>query len=451
MKAHLRLFLALLALATPTFAQSPAKLKQELRTKEAAAKKNPDALFEAATWAADKELANDAKRIFQAVLKLKPDHEGANLALGNELVEGKWMPAKEAEALRKKAQAAEFAAKGFVEIAGIWVEPDQVDDAKRGVFHHDGELVGKDEKAALMKGLVRHPETGELIDAKYLEQASKRYFPISSTRWVDEKEANQFHSDVKRPWVVRTTDCTILSTLAIAKIQELRGEADIGITRVKPLLGGAVPSKRPVILIAATQSEYRDISNQLGDGTDACGSALIREEALMTVPYVGDVRVAICDNDKDWGTRYLRHAAAIAYANSVAIDRGISLPLWFLHGVGGYTRCFQTDSDAGWLGKQHQQKGGVRNLKGFFSGYSISGEMEPTAIAANIYQAGLMFSFALSGADEKTTAAMREVTGLLAGTEKGKADKAFAALEAALIAAEPKVAAHMQELISKSP
>jgi hypothetical protein len=77
--------------------------------------------------------------------------------------------------------------------------------------------------------------------------------------------------------------------------------------------------------------------------------------------------------------------------------------------------------------------------------------MEPTAIAANIYQAGLMFSFALSGADEKTTAAMREVTGLLAGTEKGKADKAFAALEAALIAAEPKVAAHMQELISKSP
>ncbi len=453
MKAPLQLFLALVTLAVPVLAQSPAKLKQELRAKEAAAKKDPEALFDAGQWAADKALATDAKRIFQVVLKLKPDHEGANLALGNELVDGKWLPAKEADALRQKLMAAEFSAKGYVEVAGIWVEPGQVEDAKQGVFHHDNEVVTKEEKVALLKGMVRHPETGELIDAKFLEQAGKRYFPLGSTRWVDEKEANQFHSDLKRPWVVRTAHCTILSTLAIAKIQEMRGEADIGVERVKPLLGGMEPgpARRPVILIAATESEYRDLGNGLGDGTDACGSALVREEAAMHIPFVGDVRGAICNNDKNWNLRYLRHAAAITCANGVAADRGITLPLWFLHGIGSYTSRFQTDSDAGWFGKLHMQKGGVRNLKSFFSGFAISGEMESTAIDYNIYQAGLMFSFAATGSDEAVTAALHEVGNLLNGTSKGKFDKAIGKLEAALIAAEPKIAAHLQELISKSP
>lgn len=453
MKVPFRLFLALATLAVSAVAQSPAKLKQELKAKEAAAKKDPDALFDAGAWAADKELANDAKRIFQAVLKLKPDHEGANQALGNELVDGKWVPAKEAAALRKKAVAAEFAAKGYVEVDGIWVEPDHVEEAKRGTFQHDGERVTKEEKLALQEGLVRHPETGQLIEAKHLEQAQKRYFPVSDTRWVDEKEANQFHSELKRPWLVRTTNCTILSTLPLAKIQEMRGEADSAIERIKPLLGGAVPSpkRRPVVFLAATRSEYQDLGNGLGDGTDACGSALVREDATMQLPFLGEVRPAICNNDKDWGQRYLRHAAALACANGVAQDQGVTLPLWFLHGIGSYTSRFPNESDAGWFGKQHQQKGGVRSLKNFFSSFAIGGDMEPTAMDFNLYQAGLMFSFASTGADEGVTAAFQDVTNLLNGTNKAKADKVIAKFEAALIAAEPKIVAHLQEVVAKSP
>jgi hypothetical protein len=453
MKAPLRTLLALAALAVPALGQAPAKLKQELRAKETAAKKDPDALFAAGQWAAEKEMAAEAKRIFQAVLKLKPDHEGANQALGNELVEGKWLPAKDAEALRKKAMAAEYAAKGFVEVDGIWVEPELVADAKRGVFHHEDELVTKEEKLALLKGMVRHPETGELIDSKHLEQASKRYFQMGPSRWVDEKDANSFHSDIKRPWVVRSSHCTLLSTLAIAKIQELRGEADAGVERVKSWFGGIAPTprRRPVILIASTEAEYRDIGNGLGDGTDACGSALAREEATMRIPYLGDVRGAICNNHKDWGPRYLRHAAAIAYAHGVAADQGITLPLWFLHGIGSYTSRFHTDADAAWFGKLHQQKGGVRGLKNFFSTFAISGEMESTAIDYNIYQAGLMFSFAASGGDDQVVAAMQEVTALLSGTSQGKAEKAFAKLEAALVAAESKISSYLQAVIAKSP
>jgi len=81
------LFVMLLALA-PALAQSAAQLKSELKAKETAAKKDPEKLFETAKWAKEKALAVDAKRLFEAVLKVKPDHAGANEALGNQLIEG---------------------------------------------------------------------------------------------------------------------------------------------------------------------------------------------------------------------------------------------------------------------------------------------------------------------------------------------------------------------------
>jgi hypothetical protein len=449
-----RLLLALALGVLPALAQSPSQLKNELKTKEAAAKKDPDALFEVGKWAADKALAADAKRIYQAIVKLKPDHAGANEALGNALVEGKWIPVKEADALRKKALAAEYAAKGFVEVDGVWVPKDQADDAKKGIFHHESELVTKDEMIGLQAGKVRHPETGELIDARHLEKAQNKYYPVGSEgRWVDLKEADTYHSDVKRPWLVRTRHGTLISTLGLAKITELQQQLDAGVDRVAPLLGGKVPppTLRPVVLVAATESEFRDYGQTLGDGTDACGACLIREEAKLVVPGIGAVRGAVCYNEKTWGPLNVRHAAALAYAHAVASMGDAELPLWLLHGIGSYTSRFQTDSDAGWLGKPHLQRGGVRNLKSFFQGFAISGDMESTAIAYNLYQAGLCIAFAAQGGDQTCTEAMKAVTASLSSGAKGAAAKAIAKLETDLIAAEPKIAAYLQQLIAKAP
>ena len=110
MHTILRCFFVLLLALAPAHAQSAAQLKTELKAKETSAKKDPEKLFETAQWAKEKALAVDAKRLFEAVLKVKPDHAGANEALGNQLVEGKWLAAKDADALRKKALAAEYAA-----------------------------------------------------------------------------------------------------------------------------------------------------------------------------------------------------------------------------------------------------------------------------------------------------------------------------------------------------
>ncbi len=448
-----RLLLAFAICALPAIGQTAAKLQQELRSKETAAKKDADKLFEVAKWAAEKALANDAKRIFQVILKVKPDHPGANEALGNDLVEGKWLPKKEAELLRKKAQAAEYAAKGFVDVGGIWVEKDKVDDAKRGVFHHEGEVVNKLEKTAFLAGLVRHPETGEIIDAKHLEKAKSGYYPVGGEgRWVDKKEADTYHSDVKRPWLVRTTWGTIMSTLGLAKIQELAAQVDLGILRVLPILGADSlhPDRRPVILIAATRTEYTDYGQAMSDGTDACGAFVVPEEGALELPYLGSVRMAICDNDKDMGTRYIRHAAALAAANAFATGAGVDLPPWLEHAFGSYTSRFQDDSDAGWFGKQHVQRGGVGNVKAFFPSFAISGDMEPKDISNNLYQAGLLLSFAVSGQDEKCNEALKAISAVLGGG-KGNADKAITKLQAALIDAQPKIVTHLQQLISKSP
>jgi hypothetical protein len=433
--------------ALPALAQN-SKLKGELQKKETAAKKDPEQLLAVAKWASENSLADDAKRIYQAILKIQPDNKGANEGLGNELVEGKWMPAKEAAALRKQAIATENAAKGLVEVGGVWVEKDKVDDAKRGIYHFENDVVTKEEIVALQSGKVRHPETGELIDAKDAEKAKSDLFLVNG-KWVDRKEADTFHSDFKRPWIIRTGKGMFVSTLSRDNIQKLERFVDRGIEEVMPLFGNKVltPAHRPVVIVAATRSEYTDFGQPFGDGTDACGTYLMREEAKMKLPYLGEVRPGICVNDKDWGSRYIRHAAALAYANGCAEEAGVDLPLWFLHAVGSYTSRFETDSDAGFLGRGRT----ARNLKGFFASFAISGDMESKDIATNIYLAGLMLSYAVKGGDAKCTEAMQAVTAILAGTAKGNFAKALTALQQDLIASEAKVEDYLQKLVAKGP
>jgi hypothetical protein len=436
--------------AAPAFAQD--KLKNELKAKEAAAKKDPDQLFEVGKWAADKSLVSDSKRIYQAVLKIKPDHAGANEALGNELVEGKWLPAKEADALRKKAIAAENAAKGLVEVGGIWVEKDKADEAKHGIFHYENDIVTKEEMLAFQAGKVRHPETGEIIDAKHLEQAKNNYFPISNGRWVDQKEADTWHSDLKRPWIVRTQCGLFVSTLSLSKIDELKILVDQGIRRVEALLGSKVlaATHRPVVFVAATQSEFQDLGTALGDGTDACGTYLTREDAKMVLPFVGETRPAVCFNEKGWVSNYIRHCAALAYAHGVSEEAGVDMPLWFLHGIGSISSRFMTDAEAGGFAKQFQKDGKITGIKAFFASFAINGEMEAHEIQYNLFKAGLMLSFATTGGDAKVTETMQALTSLLAGTSKGNFEKLLTKLQGQLIDSEAAINAHFQKLIAKA-
>jgi hypothetical protein len=438
---------AILSLAIPALAQTPAQLKQELRTKEAAAKKDPDALFEAGKWASDKGLAAEAKRIYLAVLKIKPDHEGANTGLGNALFDGKWLPAKEAEGLRKKAEAAEYAAKGMVEVQGVWVEKEHEADAKQGVFHHENQLVTKEEKLALMRGMVRHPDTEELIDAKNLEKAQSHYFPIGKEgRWVDEKEADKYHSDIERPWIVRSAHCTIISTLPFAKIGEFKQQVDRGYECAAKLFGSQPlpPLHRPVVIIAASQDEFRQYGQAFGDGTSSWSAFGLRDEAVFAIPRQGHAKGAVCDGTGAIGPYNVRDAAGIAYAEARAAAAGSALPLWLRHGAGTYASRFENRSIAAFYAKPHIARGGVRNLKAYFAGWDLNGDMSGDELIHTTFQAGLLLDFALDGGDPACKAALEGVAEAL--SKKGDATKAFEKLQAALIAAEKQVAEHLKKL-----
>lgn len=445
--------LALAILAAPLASQSAAVLKKQLKKQESAAKKDPDALFEAGKWAKEANLEKDATRIFKKVLKLAKDHAGANTELGNELVDGKWWPEKVAKKMRAKAMQAEYSAKGYKKIDDIWIPPAEVANARKGIFMHEGKQVTRDDKEQLQAGKVRHPATGQLIDKSNLEKANSGNFPLRDGKWGDQKEANKYHSEVARPWIIRTPSAQIMSTLPFEKIESLKTHVEQGIEQVMPLCGNRElpPAKRPVIIIAKTQSEYNDFGSNLGDGTDITGAFLITDEAEFSVPGQGQIRPAICYNDKTWGLRYIRHAAAMAYVNAVAEEAGADLPLWLVQGIGTFTSRFGNDSDAGWFGKAHMTKGGLSNIKSFLKGYVLNADLEQTKVDFNLYQAGLMISFATRGGNQEVTDAMLTLTDTLSGKAKGNASKAIAKLESALADAQDDVAKHLQMLISKAP
>lgn len=453
MKLLTTITVALTLLATPLAAQSASQLKRELKGLERQAKKDPDALFNAGKWAKEVSLEKDAVRIFKKVIKLDKDHIGARTALGDEQIEGKWVSAKQAKKIREAALLAKYKAKGFKKIDDIWVPPDQVSDARKGIFYHEGKKVARFEKVALQDGKVMHPVTGQFIAAKDLEKAEKGYFPLRDGKWGDEAEANKYHSEVTRPWFIRTTYATIASTLPIAKITELKAQADQGHEKVAPLFGNRelTPDKRPLIIIAKTQSEYTNYGNQLGDGTDIVGAFLITDEAEFTIRGQGLIRPAICYNEKNWGLRYIRHAAALGYVNAIAEEAGADLPLWFVHGVGTYTSRFENASDAGWFGKQHVSKGGVTSIKSFFKTFALSADVEQSQVDHNLYQAGLLLSYATQGGNNEVTDAMVELTNTLSGKGKGSASKAITKLEGLLAESRDQVVAHMNKLIAQAP
>lgn len=445
--------LTLFVFAVPAPGQTAAQLKRELRDKETAAKKDPDALLEVGKWAAEKGLAADAKRIYQNVLRIDPGHAGANEALGNELVDGKWLTAADAKALRDKAREAEFKARGMVQVAGVWVEKDHVEDARRGVFHLDGRLWTKDEYEALTSGMVRHPVTGEIIEAKHLEAAQERRFPIGTEgRWADEQDANHYHRDPQRPWIVHTHNCVLISTLPIAKLEEVTHFADRGVERVQPILGmrRPRPAERPTIVIAATESEFNDWGQRLGDETSAYAVFLAEEGGTVHVPLQGDVRPVVCHMHELWGPYHIRHAAAMGHVAGLCVESGARLPLWCLHAFGALASRFDSPGEGGYFGKQHMKLGGVPDLQSWFNSFAINADKSANDLEINIYEAGLVLSFAAEGGNDAAIEAVQELTEAF-DKGRGKAiEKAADKLRDTVVREEAALNAWLQELIRKS-
>lgn len=402
------------ALLSPTAsAQSREAFKAELVAKEEAAK-DVAALMELARWAEEKGLSTDHKRLLNKVIELEPDHAEAREVLGYVQHDGTWMLAAKRDLMVRRELEKEMKAKGLTEVQGVWVPESEVEDARRGVFWHEGQIVTASEKLALADGKVRHPITGEFIAAEHLEKANQALYPTGDD-WVEWSEADEYHASWSRPWVWRTEHATIITTVSIQYFEQIKFHVDDAILAAQPFFGGASahPAHRPTIMVCATVPQYQDVSNAVGDGTSIYGACLAVQTPEVPVSFNGPPALANWGEQQPWGTYYLRHAAGLAYARAMARGAETQIPAWLITGVGSLVERHSSPDVAKFFGQQHLVSGGIKGLESWglagvsdwIAGFRISPELAQDRLAHNIYQAGLLVSFAMHAGDQDADAA----------------------------------------------
>ena len=399
--------LAAVVVAAPAVAQTKADLKRELKQRLERAQR-PDDKVRVANWAKARGLVRDHKAILEGILKNNPEHPGAMEGLGYVRYEGKWIKKKDADKKRMAAIDAEYRSKGLKKVESVWVEEANVDDAKKGIFHHDDEIVSRDEKLEFLTGKVRHPRTGMLIAKENLSKAENGMFPLPDGKWVDEAEANKYHNSLKRPWVLRTYYCTLVTNLPIeqfdqAQDKSLKTLVDSSFDLVKPLFGGEEPNPehRPVIAVCNSTEAYVAVGNGIGSEGSAYGAFYSDDQLPIETGRMYTKKNAGVANwgDENWGPYFVRHATGLALAHSFADQAGVELPSWFVRGAGSLPERFPSAGVAAFFGKQHLQKGGVKDLDDWFDEFQISGELDSPKIAYNVFQSGLVLNYAMHGGD----------------------------------------------------
>ncbi|MHC4516533.1 MAG: hypothetical protein ACYTGW_11560 [Planctomycetota bacterium] len=449
---HLILILLALFLVAPLSAQTRPQLKKQLRVMIAQAKKDTKLLFEAATFAKDHNFTTDYKRLINKILKIDKDHAGANQAMGRVKYEGQWI----SEADYKKKLAAKLEAKykaaGKIRVAGVWVDKEHVADAKKGVFHHDGRLVNKWELLQFQLGKVRHPRTGRFMEATGLKKAEEGLIPLADGRWATVEEADKFHADQSRPWVIRTKYCFLISTMPLVELEKMAAIVDVGATSVLKIFGGddPPPTRPPVIRIARTTGIYTTMGEQFGTGDDVYGVYIADGNAPGSTAKFqgGNSRLVLMNyGEPSWRPFFARHAAGLALCCSFFGDEIDGLPAWFPRGVAGYAERFLNEPQTKHFAKQHKANGGVMDLKDWYKDFKITIDISNKAVQANIFQAALLVAFCLRGGDKHATDALQRVTAACVSQKGGKAVPAVENLEKVLARRRDEIKAYFEKLI----
>ena len=341
--------------------------------------------------------------------------------------------AREAEKSAKaaaKAKAAEYKAKGYKKVKDVWVAKEHLTDAKKGVYHHDGEKLNRYEIMQVQSGKVRHPVTKQFIAAADLAKAKDK-FPIGNGVWGTKEEANKYHSEESNPWFVRTAHCNIASTLPIDTILfQIASQVDGACSRLMPLFGGATPppDRRPTVVVLPSLAAYTKFGEDNGGAGSTHGAFLTPEFTLNIDGSQGRVGAAYWE--KNWGPYFVRHAAGVALSYSICGEKlNDELPEWFHRALGGYVERHYDDAAIKFFGDAHKKKGGVKGVTKWLADYKISSELPERGIgdlSYNIFQAGLLVSFGMRGGNEDVTEGLQKVSAAFASGKKvGAAVKAF--------------------------
>lgn len=165
-------------------------------------KRDADALCDLGKWAEEKGMKKDAKDLFKKALRADRNHAGAHEAIGDKMLNGKWVKA----AVWKKAMAKEIAkemkARGWKEHKGEWLSPVAYHREKNGYTRVQGQWVDPKMAKRIAKKKLTYAE-GVWLEPKEKEkfdQGLRKY----GKSWRDIETLDDVHSDFEDPWVIES-------------------------------------------------------------------------------------------------------------------------------------------------------------------------------------------------------------------------------------------------------
>lgn len=239
--------------------KKPTPLGEFLEREEKLDRKDVKGMYELATWAKEKGLERRWPSLMKAVLRLDRNHAGAHEALGDHLVDGRWVDARKWKRLEAKRLEESYKARGWKKLRGEWVSPADYSRMKKGLVRHGEHWVTPKMLAAIKeKGLVFAEGTWMTQDdAEKAAQGMVR----TGKRWVPADQLDEQHQDMRSPWVLADRDFELLTNCDHRTGRMLREEAKDAYEGCRAVFGADVdihgPQGRLVVFVGRSLDDYK--------------------------------------------------------------------------------------------------------------------------------------------------------------------------------------------------
>lgn len=439
------------SLAQPAPTVEPREFQQqkddaefERRRKEAG--NDVDKLWDVYKWCKEQKKDDKGRSVLRQLLKIDPNHEDANVALGNIKYDGKWFPSqKKVDEYKKEQIAKQEKADGLVEYKGQRVPPADVPFLEKGmVKDDDGNWVNAEELKKKKEGWLR--QDLEWVAPTDKENIDKGLWKVGD-KWLTLDEANKEHSDLGNWWRIPSEHYWLYTTcdrgVAIDKVKKNLDQAWDDIEH----LTGLAPKHPPIVVVLRDTEQYNAYATgdpDIGiDTPDLTGMSSVRYAFFSETagdPATNDlmqVGVGYWDassaDGNSWGPHSVRAALALSCIDALDPSKATlekakkakrveksfvdnyyaekKLPVWYRLALVGYVERYYIDrlvpADGNsrwareWSVKNLVSKGGLRPLKQLFE---LKEEPEGTEEVPKLMnELGLVMSFIVDGKCDSVT------------------------------------------------
>jgi hypothetical protein len=383
-----------------------------------------------------------AKKVFERVVELDPEHEEAHKALRHHHYDGKWFKSYAELSKYRREETERMKAQGLARLGDEWVPIADLPYRKMGWTQEDGKWIhpgkaarAKDESE---KAAAGWKQQADLVWVAPEEQArwSENLWKCGD-QWLAQAEADAYHADLGRWWTLPGQHFVTYSTCDYETVRWINWYADKTYPSLVRLFG-IEPSEPPTIVVLKSLDQYNkfatgDQAAQFPpseiDGFSSLHHAFFAEsffDVSLTPPEYKGSGAAFWDKTnpslEPWGHFAVRHAAGLSYAEAidpswVAVSDFLGggqpatapfwaekrIPRWLHYGAASYVERYmpnEDDKEAPWAWREwaigELKKGGkLDELDRIFAFPLDLNQIE--ASTRLIHEAGLLVSFILDG------------------------------------------------------